>query len=149
MFGLTRKERLPALLRPEFEPLTMFKEGIDEWFDRLLEKMPFESRLGAFWKSDVEENEKEVLIRMETPGFDAKDIDVRLAESTLVVEARSPEVKEKGETAKKPSRYFRREMALPMGLDLAKLEAVYRNGVLEIRVPRSPEVTGRRIDVKS
>jgi HSP20 family protein len=127
----------------------MFKDGIDEWFDRMLEKMPFESRLGAYWKSDVEENEKEVLIRMEVPGFDAKDIDVRLAESTLVVEAKTPEVKEKGKTEVKPRRYFRREMTLPMGLELAKLEAVYRNGVLEIRVPRSPEVMGRRIDVKS
>lgn len=149
MFGLARKERSPALLRPEFEPLSMFKEGIDEWFDRLLGRMPFDARLGAYWKNEVEETEKEVVIRMEVPGFDSKEIDVRLVESALVVEAKTPVAeKEGGKNGEKASRYFRREMTLPLGLDLARIEAVYRNGVLEIRVPRAAESLGRRIEVK-
>lgn len=149
MLGLTR-ELLPAIFRPEWHPMHLLREGIDEWFDRLLANVPAEARLGAFWKTTMEETEKEVVFRMELPGFEVEHIDVRVADHTLVVEAKTPEVKEKKEKKEEtPYRFFRRAMDLPAGLDLAKVEALYRNGILEIHVPRLTEVPGRRVEVKT
>jgi len=40
-------------------------------------------------------------------------------------------------------------VTLPPELELEKVEAIYRNGVLEVHLPRKPEVVGRRIEVKT
>lgn len=147
MFGLRRRmDAPPALLRTEWRPLKML-EGLEEWFDRFMEGLPEEGRLGAFWKTTTEELDKEVVYRMELPGFEAKEVEVRLVDHMLVVEAKTAAAPEKKEEA--PSRYYRREIELPARLDAAKVEAVYRNGMLEVHVPRLPEVEGRRIEVKT
>ncbi|MFO0966623.1 MAG: Hsp20/alpha crystallin family protein [Gemmataceae bacterium] len=88
-----------------------------------------------------------MVYRMELPGFEAKEVEVRLVDHMLVVEAKTAAAPEKKEEA--PSRYYRREIELPARLDAAKVEAVYRNGMLEVHVPRLPEVEGRRIEVKT
>jgi HSP20 family molecular chaperone IbpA len=41
------------------------------------------------------------------------------------------------------------QLTLPAGLELEKAEATYRNGVLEVLLPRGPEMVGRRIEVKT
>jgi len=43
---------------------------------------------------------------------------------------------------------MRREITLPAGVEAERIEATYRNGVLEIHLPRTPEAVGRRIEVK-
>jgi HSP20 family molecular chaperone IbpA len=43
----------------------------------------------------------------------------------------------------------KRIITLPAALELEKVEAVYRNGMLEVHVPREPEAVGRRIEVKT
>lgn len=44
---------------------------------------------------------------------------------------------------------YERWVTLPPGTDREKVEARYRNGVLEVRVPKTPEALGRKIEVKS
>jgi HSP20 family protein len=103
----------------------------------------------AFWRTTVEEGEKEVVFRMELPGFEAAHLEVRLTDHTLEVVAREPAAKPAEKEGETPRRYVRRAMELPAGLDVNRVEAVYRNGVLEVRVPRLPEPTSRRIEVKT
>jgi HSP20 family protein len=43
---------------------------------------------------------------------------------------------------------LRRTVTLPSGTDAEKVEATYRNGVLELHLPRKPEALGRRVEVK-
>jgi len=45
--------------------------------------------------------------------------------------------------------HVKRMVTLPPELELEKVEAIYRNGVLEVHLPRKPEVVGRRIEVKT
>jgi HSP20 family protein len=43
----------------------------------------------------------------------------------------------------------RRTIELPTGIELERAEATFRNGVLEVHLPRTPEATARRIEVKT
>jgi len=150
MFGLVpwRKERkarslIPRTLREEFAPVF---ERFFGTFPMLIE--PWEEMV---WPLEITmtEGEKEVVVRTELPGFEPTDIEVTMRGSELIVEAKHGK-EAKGAEGKEEREFahVKRSVTLPEGLELGKIEAFYRNGVLEVHVPRSPEAIGRRIEVK-
>jgi HSP20 family protein len=162
MFGLipwkkARSEgaRLPVRME---HPLARMREEMDEFFDRFLGPWPlaFESPelpVGRFWNLEVEETEKEVVLRAEAPGFEAKDFEVSIRGDVLTIHAEHKEEKEvkEGEAPFEARGYreFRRSLTLPAGVDPEKVEAVYRNGILEVKLARLPEAVGKKIEVKT
>jgi len=98
------------------------------------------------WGLTTEETEKEVVVRVELPGFEPEELKVELTGTQLTVEAEHKAAAEKAERA---YARVRRAVTLPAGLEFEKAEATYRSGVLEVRVPRKPEAAGRRIEVKT
>lgn len=98
----------------------------------------------------VEEGEKEVVVRAELPGYEPAEVRVEVLGERLTIEAEHREVAEEGE--KKTERthaHVRHVLTLPPEVEVEKAEAVYRNGVLVIHVPRRPEAMARRIEVKA
>jgi HSP20 family protein len=100
------------------------------------------------WGFDMEERENEVVVRAEVPGFEPTELDISLQGNTLTVRAEHAEPA-KGETGERRHARLERSMTLPTGVDPEKVEARYRNGVLEVHIPRSPEAKPRRIEVKT
>jgi HSP20 family protein len=93
-----------------------------------------------------------VVVRAEAPGFEATDFDVQVSGDVLTIRAEhKEESREGGEGGPAESRYgcFERWVTLPGGTDRDKVEARYRNGVLEVHLPKTPEAQGRRIEVKT
>jgi len=102
------------------------------------------------WGMTSEETDKELMIRIELPGFEPPEIKVEVIGDRLVVEAEHKEPEEKAKEAKERAyAHVKRTMTLPPTLDLEKVEVTYRNGVLEIHIPRIPAAVGRRIEVKT
>jgi len=94
-------------------------------------------------------NDKEIIVRAELPGFEPAEVRVELLGEVLTVEAEHREAAEKtAEAAERTYAHMRREITLPAGVEAERIEATYRNGVLEIHLPRTPEAVGRRIEVK-
>jgi HSP20 family protein len=100
---------------------------------------------------EVEETDKEVVVRAEAPGLEAADFDVNLTGDVLTIRAGHKEEKGKEGEPEAERRYFRvgRTVTLPPGIDPEKVAAFYRNGVLEVHLPRKPEALGRRIEVEA
>jgi HSP20 family protein len=157
MFGLTpwTKEARPAgtMFPVEASPFRLMRRSLDELFDQFFGRWPLalEDRFAMpVWGLDMEETEKEVLVRAEAPGFEATDFDVRLVDNLLVIEAVHKIKKaEKKEAKEEVVARMKRSLTVPPGIDPEKIEAVYRNGVLEVHLPRKPEAVGRRIEVKT
>jgi len=101
------------------------------------------------WGLTMEEKEKEVLVRVELPGFAVEEVKVELTGDRLMVEAEHKEPEEKKEKEERAYAHVKREMTLPPEVDVEKAEAIYRNGVLEVHLPRKPEAVGRRLEVKT
>jgi HSP20 family molecular chaperone IbpA len=97
-----------------------------------------------FWDFDVSEDDKEVVVRAEMPGFDEKNLDVQLHNDVLTIKA---EKEQKGEGEEQYRRFFR-SVTLPPGVEADKAQASYRNGVLEMHFPRSEQAQGRRIPIQ-
>jgi len=147
MFGLMpRSETRPfALMRREFE--TLFDRFFGSWplvdMPKLLDY--------PVWGLTMKETEKEVLVRAEAPGFEVGDFEVQLTGEVLLIKAAHKPVKGKEGEGKEEVRTaeMERYVTVPSGIDAAKVEAFYRNGVLEIHLPKTVEAAGRRIEVKT
>lgn len=157
MFGIMpwKKEKASRMSMPrEVNPFRMF-EDMDALFRPLWDRwpMPIAEALEVAkpWGLDVEETEKEIKIRAELPGFEAKEIEVILTGDLLTIRAKHPELtgKEVKPNVKGPYAAVERSITLPPGTDMERVEALYRNGVLEVHLPKTPESLGRRIEVKT
>jgi HSP20 family protein len=157
MFNLTpwRKNR-PAISGPGADfPLAHLRDEMDAMFDRFLSHWPWmqgEPEFGRFWGLDIEEKDGEVVIKAEAPGFEAKDFDVHVSGNVLTIRAeKKQERKEKrngGQFEERRFGSFERTVNLPPGADPDKVDAKYRNGILEVHIAQSEEAKGKRIPVK-
>jgi HSP20 family protein len=157
MFNLLpwRKERRGegALIRRGETPLELMRRDLAPLFARFFGGLPIpvESLYEAppYWGLEMEEAANEVVIKAEMPGFEPTEIEVVVIGDTLKIKAEH-KVKVKGKEKEEEAveRRVEREVTLPVGTATEKVEARYHNGLLEIHLPRTPEVTPRRIEVK-
>jgi len=102
---------------------------------------------------DILEQGDNLVIRAEVPGIERDAIDVKLEDNTLILSG-----KRVRETEGDDTRAFRRErvygsfvrsFSLPKTVDATRITAEYKNGVLEITVPKVEEAKPRKIDIKA
>ena len=100
---------------------------------------------------DVYEDEHNVTLKIEVPGIDEKDIDVRIENNTLTVHGeRKIEKEEKEENYRRVERQyggFTRTFNLPPTVDAEKVQADYDKGVLKIILPKKAEAKPKQIKV--
>jgi len=156
MFALIPRRRGTALL-PRTEPFSLLAEGsLSRVFNRFFAdwpdiSWPLEEMIETPTRSlTMDENEREFVVRAELPGFAPGELTVELRGEVLVVEAehRVP-AETTPATTERTYAHVRRMITLPPEAELEKMEALYRNGVLEVHVPRKAEAVGRRIPVKT
>jgi len=155
MFALRPFTRRMPIPFPRIEtPFTWMPEEFESFFRPLFTGWPvMETPEWPYtWGLTTEEKEKEVVVRVELPGFETKELKVEVTPERLTVEAEHEEPEEKGKEKEKAERAYahvKRVMTLPEGVETEKAEAMYRSGVLEVHLPRKPEAAGRRIEVKT
>ena len=92
-----------------------------------------------------------VIVKAELPGVDKDDIDISVVGDVLTIKGQQkPEEEIKDEDYYCRERYrgsFHRTIQLPAEVDIEKIAARCENGVLEITLPKSPEVTPKKISV--
>jgi HSP20 family protein len=98
----------------------------------------FEAAFDDRWSPHVESystKDGELIVRFDLPGVDPKDVDVSLEGDTLTLTGERKSTHEG--KAYREMRYgrFERTLTVPEGVDPAKVQASYTNGVLEIRLP--------------
>src|SRR5689334_7128671 len=100
---------------------------------------------------DVYEDEHNVTLKIEVPGIDEKDIDVRIENNTLTVHGeRKFEKEEKEENYRRVERQygsFTRTFTLPTTVDAEKVTAQYDKGVLKVSLAKKAEAKPKQIKV--
>jgi HSP20 family protein len=130
-FGYMRPE-LPELFERFFGRWPMMEWPWEEAVDRGLE---------------VVEKEKEVLVRVEVPGLEPGELVVEVIGNVLTIRGEHKEKEESNEPVERLRMV--RSILLPEGIVPEKVEAHCKNGMLEVLIPRKPEVVPRRIEVKT
>jgi HSP20 family protein len=100
---------------------------------------------------DVYEDEHKVTLKIEVPGIEEKDIDVRIENNTLTVHGeRKIEKEEKEENYRRVERRygsFTRTFNLPQTVETENVSATYDKGVLKISLPKKAEAKPKQIKV--
>lgn len=106
-------------------------------------------------RADVAETERDYLVTMELPGFDPSEVEVRMTDDQLVVRgdrADTEESEERRYLRIETSRgAFERRFELPgdATADTEATQAMFRNGVLEIRIPKRQPQSARKVPIRS
>jgi len=100
---------------------------------------------------DIYEDEHNITLKLEVPGIDEKDIDVRIDNNTLTVHGeRKIEKDEKEENFRRVERQygsFTRSFTLPSSVDASQVRADYAQGVLNIKLAKKAEAKPKQIKV--
>jgi len=100
---------------------------------------------------EVEETDKEILVRVEVPGMDKEDCRITIEGNVLYLSGEKHLERETGDSTyhlmERAFGAFQRSIPLPRNVDADKAEATYRNGVLSIRLPKVAGESNRSISV--
>ena len=143
----------------EWHPFESLKREVDKLFEDFgvgSWRSPFGRTtfdVAPFWRGemnwgkvpavDIVETDQAYEITAELPGMDVTNIDVKFADGVLTINGKKTEEKEE----KKKDQYlserrygsFKRSFRLPDGVDADKIDANFKNGVLRVTLPKTPE----------
>jgi len=147
-----------GLVRGTREPRSM-ERAIDDWFNfgPFLRNWSLPRLLGDIQgygpPVDMLDRKDGILVRMDLPGMRQQDIEVSVDQGMLTIRGeRKAEGEEKQEDyycCERWSGSFERVMTLPSGVDPARIEASFQNGVLEVRIPKSEQAKGCKVEIKA
>jgi HSP20 family protein len=100
---------------------------------------------------DVYEDNEKVVLKLDVPGIEEKDLDVRVENRTLTVKGeRKFEKEEKEENFHRIERRygsFYRAFTVPSTVDVENVDAKYTAGVLKLELKKKPEAQPKQIKV--
>lgn len=132
------------------------REEVDRLFDSFAGSTPVDAVrrfVGprGFPAVNLWEQQDGLMLEAELPGLKAEDVDIALQGHELILKGRRPAL------AESPS-YHRRERSqgefvrsvrLPYDVDADRIEAALRDGVLQVRLPKAPAATPRKIPIST
>jgi len=133
-----------------------FRQELENLFGQFFTE-PFEqvTRAVQTWspRVDVEETEKEIVVKADLPGVEAKDVEVSVFDGILVLRGERKETREESrKNYHRVERFvgkFYRELPLPPGADADKIAATTAKGVITVTIPKVPAVQPKKIVVKA
>jgi HSP20 family protein len=160
-----------VVAHPARHPFESLRREIDRLFDdfgaefwrspftrRLFDMEPLfrrEATLGATPAVDIVEKDKSYEVTADVPGFDEKNIEIKVENGSLCIKGeRKSEKEEKKEgyyLSEREFGSFERSFGLPEGVDADKIEANLKKGVLTVTLPKKPEALkpAKKIEVKA
>jgi HSP20 family protein len=102
---------------------------------------------------DIFDNDNEVVFKAELPGLNAKDIEIKLENNILTLKGeRKFEKETKEENYHRIEREygtFSRSFALPAPVNVEKVTAEYKDGVLKVTLPKKEETKSKPIKIEA
>jgi HSP20 family protein len=168
MVEATKEKENKALTTQKSAEIIPRAQAMERLFERMIDdiwRRPFPSLLQPerWWPAetgsmlrmpavDVFEEKDDVVIKAEIPGLSKEDISVQVTDSTLTIKGekkREEEVKEDDfYRCERSFGSFTRAVALPCDVKADQVKASFKNGVLEVRMPKTDEAKKKAITVK-
>jgi HSP20 family protein len=125
----------------------------DEFFGRNMDSEiePWGAVISSSPDIDMEENDREIIVKAEIPGLEPNDFQISLDDNALIIkgEKREEKKEERKNYHMTERRYgsFYRSIPLPSEVDSNKVKASYNKGILEVSLPKSKPHKAKKITV--
>lgn len=120
----------------------LHEEGFNDSFPLTFNNMP---------KVDVVDRSKEIVVKAELPGIEKKDIDVSITKNRLLIKAKTSheEKVEKEDYLKQEisKSEIYRSLLLPADVDDSKVKSSFKNGMLELIIPKQKHSHRKKIEI--
>jgi HSP20 family protein len=131
-------------------PLVMFQREVDRLFEEFRRGFDFPTltrgeRTGGYLapRIDISEKDDEIIVWAELPGLEEKDVDITLTDNVLLIRGEKKQEKEERERSytytERSYGSFERRIPIDAEVLSDKVSAVFKNGVLTVTLPKSPE----------
>lgn len=133
--------------------LARLHDEMDELLGSFFGGLEWPSFGRATWPAiDIADRENDILVKAEVPGCKAGDIDISVHGNVLTISGEKKEEEEKtGKGYYHVERSwgtFRRDLHLPSDVEPGKIEAVYKDGVLSITMPKAEKSKAVKVKIK-
>ena len=145
----------PATRNSALTPWRLWDDNFDNMMERFFQptRLLDEEMAGSLTpRMDVVERDSEFVIRTDLPGIKKEDINVTLENGVLTISGETKEEteeKENGQVIRQERRYgkYMRSLRLATPIDEKKVKAAYKDGVLELTLPKAEEAKPKKITV--
>jgi HSP20 family protein len=101
--------------------------------------------------ADMYETDKELVVELDVPGFDEKELALEISDHTLTIKGERVAEKEEKRRSyylqERLEKHFERRFTLPPEVDTEHIDARFHTGVLEVHVPKVEPVKARKIEI--
>ncbi len=139
-----------------FGELSTLQERMNRLFEERLPSTRNEEELnlGTFYPAvDIREGDKEITIKAELPGIKKEDVHIDVNDGVITLSGeRKLEKEDKKENYHRIERSygsFHRSFTLPSTVDVEKIKATYKDGILEATLPKTEEAKPKSIPVEA
>ncbi len=137
-----------------FRDMVTLREKMNRLFeDAVTHRGEDKDLISSAWAPavDIYEDENQLVLSAEVPGIEEKDVEIKIEDSTLIIQGERKMQKEtKEENYHRIERAygsFYRSFTLPNYIDQEKIRAEHENGVLKITMPKKPELKPRNVKI--
>ena len=136
---------------PYLPVLGSFRDEMNKLFENFMRRGSA-AGMGVVPPLDVSETEESILVKIEVPGIEPKDIDISISGDNLTIKGeKNAEKEEKGKNyhfVERSYGSFSRTIVLPASVKFEQVKAEYKKGILEITLPKSEKSKVKKIPVK-
>lgn len=136
-----------------FDEMMSLRESMDRLFEDFFSRRP-RTAGPLVWQPAVEvfETDNEIVVKAELPGIDPKNVSVTVTSEGLSIKGEARvEQEEKGRNYyRRELRYgaFQRTLPLPTEVKSEETKAAFRNGILEVKIPKAERVRPKTVKVE-
>jgi HSP20 family protein len=126
--------------------------NIDRFLEGLFSDSLFPEEPSVFPAWNVSEEERSFLIEAELPGFPRESLEIQVTGNELRLSgSREKETEENTKVLRREcfKGWFSRTLRLPVEIDADKVEAVFKDGILSVTLPKSEAALPRKIQVQA
>ncbi len=137
-----------------FNEIREIQNAVNKLFDESLFKRKGTKRELGFWEPvvDIVETKDNYKVRAEMPGIPKDDIEISVSGDVLTIKGEKKQEKEEKDSNfyKRERVYgmFQRQLVLPQDIEADKIKANYKDGVLEVTIPKGEAAKPKKIKVE-
>jgi HSP20 family protein len=137
-----------------FRDLMAMQDRMTRLFDETISRIWKEEVPQRVWSPpvDILEREDEVVLKVDLPEMNQNEIEIKVEEDTLIIQGERKFIKETSSVnylqIERPYGTFHRTFTVPRMIDRDKIKAAYKDGVLQVILPKRREVHPKQIVVE-